>query len=70
MGHFAFSLPSLLCAAKVRLPVLFSDHMVFQQMAETRLGWATKEKVTVKTSWGETTPKPPGSGRWMVIYTL
>ena len=32
-------------------------------------GEPPKEKVTVKTSWGETRLKPPG-GRWMVtVYT-
>ncbi|MEK9634505.1 MAG: glycosyl hydrolase family 88, partial [Opitutae bacterium] len=63
----------LLCAAKVRLPVLFSDHMVFQQMAGNPVwGWAEpKEKVTVKTSWGETHSETAGEdGRWMVtVYT-
>ncbi len=63
----------LLGSAKVRLPALFSDHMVFQQMAGNPVwGWAEpKEKVTVKTSWGETHSETAGEdGRWMVtVYT-
>ena len=48
----------LLGAAKVRLPAIFSDHMVFQQLGGNPIwGWADpKEKVTVKTSWGELIP--------------
>ena len=57
----------------MRLPALFSDHMVFQQMAGNPVwGWAEpKEKVTVKTSWGETHSETAGEdGRWMVtVYT-
>ena len=63
----------LLCSSKVRLPALFSDHMVFQQMAGNPVwGWAEpKEKVTVKTSWGETHSETAGEdGSWMVtVYT-
>jgi sialate O-acetylesterase len=60
----------LLGAAKVRLPAIFSDHMVFQQSGGNPIwGWADpKEKVTVKTSWGETHSATAGKdGRWMVI---
>ena len=63
----------LLGAAKVRLPAIFSDHMVFQQLGGNPIwGWAEpKEKVTVKTSWGETHSATTGKdGRWMVVaYT-
>jgi sialate O-acetylesterase len=61
---------SLLCTAKVRLPAIFSDHMVFQQSGGNPIwGWADpEEKVTVKTSWGETHSATAGKdGRWMVI---
>jgi sialate O-acetylesterase len=60
----------LLGAAKVRLPAIFSDHMVFQQSGGNPIwGWADpKEKVTVKTSWGEThSATACKDGRWMVI---
>ena len=63
----------LFCTAKVRLPTIFSDHMVFQQLGGNPIwGWAEpKEKVTVKTSWDETDSATAGKdGRWMVtVYT-
>ena len=69
---FLLLLP-LFCMAKVRLPAIFSDHMVFQQLGGNPIwGWADpKEKVTVKTSWDETYSATPGEdGRWMVtVYT-
>ena len=60
----------LFCTAKVRLPAIFSDNLVFQQLGGNPVwGWADpKEKITVKTSWGETHSATAGSsGRWMVI---
>ncbi len=61
------------CTAKVRLPAIFSDNLVFQQLGGNPIwGWAdSKEKVTVKTSWDETYSATPGqNGRWMVtLYT-
>lgn len=63
----------LFLIANVRLPALFSDHSVFQQRSGNPIwGWADPgEKVTVKTSWGETDSATAGKdGRWMVItYT-
>jgi sialate O-acetylesterase len=63
----------LFCAAKVRLPAIFSDHMVFQQLGGNPIwGWADpREKVTVQTSWGETHSTTTGKdGKWMIIaYT-
>jgi sialate O-acetylesterase len=65
---FLFLLP-LVCPGKVRLPAIFSDNLVFQQRSGNPIwGWAdSKEKVTVKTSWGETHSATAGSSRrWMV----
>jgi sialate O-acetylesterase len=71
--YWVFLFLPLLGAAKVRLPAIFSDHMVFQQLGGNPIwGWAEpKEKVTVKTSWGETHSATTGKdGRWMVVvYT-
>ena len=70
---FVFLLFPLLCLAKVRLPAIFSDHMVFQQLGGNPVwGWAEPgEKVTVSTSWGATdSTTADKEGRWMVIsYT-
>ena len=68
-----FLLLTLVCSAEVRLPAIFSDNLVLQQRSGNPIwGWAApKEKVTLKTSWGETYSATPGSdGRWMVVaYT-
>lgn len=70
---YVFLLLPILCTAKVRLPAIFSDHMVFQQLGGNPIwGWADpREKVSVKTSWGEThSATADQDGRWMVIaYT-
>ena len=70
---FVFLLLPILCMAKVRLPAIFSDHMVFQQLGGNPVwGWADPgEKVTVSTSWGATdSTVADKDGRWMVIsYT-
>ena len=67
---FFFFLLPLVCSAKVRLPAIFSDNLVFQQRTGNPIwGWAdSKEKVTVKTSWGGTHSATAGKdGKWMVI---
>ena len=70
---FVFLLLPILCAAKVRLPAIFSDHMVFQQLGGNPIwGWADRgEKVTVSTSWGASdSTTADKDGRWMIIsYT-
>lgn len=70
---YVFLLLPILCTAKVRLPAIFSDHMVFQQLGGNPIwGWADPlEKVSVKTSWGEThSATADQDGMWMVIaYT-
>lgn len=70
---YVFLLLPILCTAKVRLPAIFSDHMVFQQLGGNPIwGWADpREKVSVKTSWGEThSATADQDGMWMVIaYT-
>jgi sialate O-acetylesterase len=55
--------------AKVRLPAIFSDHLVLQQNYGNPIwGWAQPgEKVTVSTSWGEEHSLTTGeNGKWMV----
>lgn len=63
----------LFSLAKVRLPAIFSDNLIFQQLNGNPIwGWADpKEKVVVKTSWGETHSATAGKdGKWMVTaYT-
>ena len=54
--------------AEVRLPKLFSDHMVLQQGLPLKVwGWAEPgEKVTVEFRKQKTTVTTPASGKWMV----
>jgi len=58
---------------KVRVPAIFSDHLVFQQGGGNPIwGWAKPgEKVTVSTSWGTTdSATADKNGKWMIIsYT-
>ena len=58
---------------KVRVPAIFSDHLVFQQGGGSPIwGWAKPgEKVTVSTSWGTTdSATADKNGKWMIIsYT-
>ncbi|SVC30640.1 uncharacterized protein METZ01_LOCUS283494, partial [marine metagenome] len=51
-GLLLYLLLPLFCTAKVRLPAIFSDNLVLQQLGGNPIwGWADpKEKVTVKTS--------------------
>ena len=63
----------LLCAAlaaraDVKLPALFSDHMVLQQGLPLKVwGWAEPgEKVTVEFRQQKTTVTTPASGKWLV----
>jgi sialate O-acetylesterase len=55
-------------AADVRLPALFSDHMVLQrEMAVPVWGWADPgEEVTVKISGQTHSTKADGDGKWKV----
>ena len=52
----------------VRLPTLFSDHMVLQRdVAVPVWGWADAgERVTVRIDNQEKTALPDGTGKWMV----
>lgn len=56
--------------AKVRMPALFSDHMVLQQNSEVPVwGWADKgKKITVVTSWDKKTytAQVNSDGSWKV----
>jgi sialate O-acetylesterase len=65
VGTLALALAS--ARADVRLPGLFSDHMVFQQGATVRVwGWADEgEKVTVQFR-GQQVSTPARDGKWMV----
>ena len=66
---FLFVLP-LVSSAKVRLPAIFSDHLVLQQNYGNPIwGWAQPgEKVTVSTSWGEEHSLTTGeNGKWMAV---
>ena len=71
MNRLAILLLSLLplaLPAKVRLPAIFSDHLVLQQNYGNPIwGWAQPgEKVTVSTSWGEEHSLTTGeNGKWM-----
>ena len=66
---FLFVLP-LVSSAKVRLPAIFSDHLVLQQNYSNPIwGWAQPgEKVAVSTSWGEEHSLTTGeNGKWMAV---
>ena len=73
MSRLAILLLSVLplaLPAKVRLPAIFSDHLVLQQNYGNPIwGWAQPgEKVTVSTSWGEKHSLTTGeNGKWMVV---
>jgi sialate O-acetylesterase len=59
-------------AAQVRLPALFSDHMVLAQQTDVTLwGWANPlEKIAIKLSWSEDTIKlvTPSSAQWSTKF--
>ncbi len=59
--------------AKVRLPDIFSNHMVLQQSAVVNIwGWADSgEKVSVSGSWNQevVTTVTDESGKWNVVLT-
>ena len=52
-------LAALSCAAQLRLPVLFDDHMVIQREASVPIwGWANPlQEVRINVSWDTTTIK-------------
>ncbi len=57
------------CVAQLRLPAVFSDHMVVQQQSEIPIwGWAGPgEELTIIPSWNTSEPvtaKTPSSGNW------
>lgn len=54
--------------ADVRVPAVFSEHMVLQQQQKVRIwGWADSgESVTVTIGKNSETAKPNDSGRWQV----
>ena len=56
------------CAADVKLPVIFSDHMVLQQGIELPFwGWAEPgEEVTVTVAGKSVTTKASDKGKWSV----
>ena len=58
---------------KIKVPSIFSDHLVFQQKSGNPIwGWAEPgEEVTVSTSWGtKDSTTADKNGKWMVIsYT-
>lgn len=62
------TLPTPPCFADVRLPSIFSDHMVLQQNQTIRVwGWSDPgESVTVSFSDHTATTAPNNSGRWQV----
>lgn len=56
--------------AEVRMPAIFTDHMVLQQQTDARLwGWATPNKrVTVRPTWNNETyaTRADQEGRWRI----
>lgn len=73
MKRTAIALACLICAtamtAKVRMPAVFSDHMILQQESSANIwGWADAGKtVTVKPSWdrkAKVSVKAGSDGRW------
>ena len=67
---FALVLFPLVGFCDVRLPSIFSDNLVLQQMSGNPIwGWADPGKrVEVKTSWGENqVAKAESDGSWMII---
>jgi sialate O-acetylesterase len=59
----ALVLIAVSASSQVRLPAIFSDHMVLQQQSEVKVwGWSEpNEKITLKTSWDTTTYHATGS---------
>ena len=67
---FAILSLALSAAADVRLPNLFGDHMILQQVTSNAVwGWAdAREAVTVTASWGETASTTAGEdGKWKLF---
>ena len=67
----AFALASApLVRADIKLPAIFGDHMVFQQMTDAAIwGWADPgENVVLATDWSEETVSSTAdeNGRWLV----
>ncbi|MGZ5248507.1 MAG: sialate O-acetylesterase, partial [Flavitalea sp.] len=65
---------SVTATSQVRLPAVFSDHMVLQQQSDVKVwGWSEpNEKITLKTSWDTATYRATGSvyATWeMIIKT-
>lgn len=58
--------PLMKVAAKIELSPLFSHGMVLQQQSEVKLwGESTREKISIKTSWGASaTLRVESDGRW------
>ena len=69
-GVLCFALVPSLVKADVRMPALFSDHMVIQRDTEAPVwGWAEPgEKITVTGSWNNevVTTTATEDGRWSV----
>jgi sialate O-acetylesterase len=65
-------LPSLV-KSEVKLPALFSDHMVLQQQSRVAIwGWAKKgSTVTITPSWSKksVTTKTDTAGKWKIYVT-
>ncbi len=59
-------------SANIRLPHIFSDHMMLQQQSTCPIwGWASPgEKITIKGSWGsETVTETNSDGKWSARIT-
>ena len=65
-------LPSLV-KSEVKLPALFSDHMILQQQSNVAIwGWAKKgSAITVTASWNKkaVTTKTDAAGKWRLYIT-
>lgn len=64
----ALLLPSIGLRAAIKLPAIFSDHIVLQQQSDARIwGWATPgAKISLAPSWSKekTTATAAADGRW------
>ena len=63
-------LPHVIAKADIRLPNLFSDHMVLQQKSVNAIwGFADpEEKISVTSTWGsEVTTAANEEGRWQIF---
>ena len=61
-----------IAGANVRMPHIFSDHMMLQQQSNCPIwGWASPgEKITIKGSWGaETIAETDADGKWNARLT-